>query len=445
MQEAGRPRWLGIFFRLIVGRGHESWLVAGSKYTNDKFVWELDHDPYRKGIPVIMARLWKPFRKYEHRRPGLRTLHRRTLLAVDPWRINNRLMGIEDFEFPGTAHLLDLTPKRPDVVQCHNLHGNYFDLRELVNLSHQVPVVLTLHDAWLLSGHCAHSFDCERWQTGCGDCPDLTIPPPVRRDATSFNWQRKREIFSKSRLYIVTPSHWLMERVKKSILLTAAAETKIIPNGVDLSVFQPGDKGSARTKIGIPPDTKVILFAGVDVRRNLMKDYPTLRTAIVLLAEYLQNQNIIIIELGEEAPAEHIGQTEIRFVAYQSDPKVVAWYYQATDVFIHAARADNFPTTILEALACGTPVVATAVGGIPEQIADGETGFLVPQGDAQAMAVRIEQLLRDDDLCQKMGRAAAEMARRRFNLQDASDNYLQWFESIRMKTKDKNKKMEEGK
>ncbi len=175
-----------------------------------------------------------------------------------------------------------------------------------------------------------------------------------------------------------------MQKVEKSILKPAALETRIIPNGVDLSVFHPADKRFARTSIGIQPDTKVILFAATNVRKNIFKDFKTMRSAIAQISEHSQGQNIVFIVLGEEAPSEHIGQTEIRFVAYQNDPQVVARYYQAADVFIHAARADNFPTTILEALACGTPVVATAVGGIPEQIVDGETGFLVPPGDAQA-------------------------------------------------------------
>src|SRR5262245_59012697 len=107
--------------------------------------------------------------------------------------------GYEDFNFPASWHLLDLPPERPDILHCHNLHGSYFDLRALPWLSQQVPVVLTLHDAWLLSGHCAHSFDCQRWQTGCGQCPDLAIPPAIRRDATAYNWRRKRDVYTKSR------------------------------------------------------------------------------------------------------------------------------------------------------------------------------------------------------------------------------------------------------
>jgi glycosyltransferase involved in cell wall biosynthesis len=418
-------------FQAYRRRGHGSWMAVGTKLTRAPFVLELDHDPYRRGLPGLLAKVWKPLHRLELRRPGMHSLHRRMLLAVDYRRIKNRLMGFEDFEFPGTAHLLDLIPERPDIVQCHNLHGDYFDLRELVILSQHVPVVLRLPDAWLLSGHCAHSLECERWKIGCGNCPDLTIPPPVRRDATAFNWLQKREIFSKSRLYVAAPSHWLMQKVGQSILAPAVIESRIIPNGVDLSVFKPGDKVVARSSIGIQADTRVILFAAVYPRHNAYKDYSTMRSAIELIAKHHEGRKIIIINLGEERPTEHISQTEIRFVTYQKDPDVVARYYQAADVYIHAARADTFPSTVIESLACGTPVVATAVGGIPEQIVDGETGFLVPPRDAHAMALRIEQILGDEGLRWRMAKSAEEAARRRFDLQRQADVYLSWFEEIR--------------
>src|SRR5204862_2786030 len=114
--------------------------------------------------------------------------------------------------------------------------------------SHQVPLVLTLHDGWLLSGHCAHSLDCERWTIGCGHCPDLTLDPAIRRDATAYNWRRKHELFKNSRLYIATPSRWLMQKVERSMLATYVLGARIIPNGVDLPIFHPADQQAARAR-----------------------------------------------------------------------------------------------------------------------------------------------------------------------------------------------------
>ena len=96
--------------------------------------------------------------------------------------------------------MLDALPAPPDIIECHNLHGGYFDLRALPWLSRQAATVLVLHDAWLLSGHCAHSFDCDKWQTGCGACPDLSIEPALRRDGTAHNWTVKQGVYAQSRV-----------------------------------------------------------------------------------------------------------------------------------------------------------------------------------------------------------------------------------------------------
>jgi glycosyltransferase involved in cell wall biosynthesis len=340
--------------------------------------------------------------------------------------------GVEDFHFPGTARLLTLTWPRPDIVHCHNLHGDYFDLRMLPWLSQQVPLVLTLHDAWLLSGHCAHSFGCEKWKIGCGHCPDLTIYPALHRDATAHNWRRKREIYTRSRLYVATPSRWLMQKVEQSMLALAVVEARVLPNGVDLSVFHPADRREARAALGIPQDVKVLLVTGVQLRQNIWKDYSTLRDAVALTSERLYGEGLLLIALGEDAPPERIGQAEIRSIPYQADRATVARYYQAADVYVHAARADTFPNAVLEALACGRPVVATAVGGIPEQVDDTRTGFLVSAGDAQGLAARIMQVLSDDALQQGMGMQAAQTARQQFDFDRQVDAYLNWYAELVM-------------
>jgi len=162
----------------------------------------------------------------------------------------------------------------------------------------------------------------------------------------------------------------------------------------------------------------------------MWKDYQTLRAAITLVAEWLQDQAALFIALGEDAPTERIGQVELRFLPYEKDSTMVARYYQVADAYIHAAKADTFPNTILEAFACGTPVIATAVGGIPEQIEDGQTGYLTPAGDAHALAYRVMEFL-SDDVCRKnMGITASEVARRKFDLQLQVDAYLSWYQAI---------------
>ena len=137
-----------------------------------------------------------------------------------------------------------------------------------------------------------------------------------------------------------------------------------------------------------------------------------------------------LIVLGSEAREERIGQAQVRFLPFDPDPAHTTRWYRAADVVLHAARTDNFPNTVLEAQACGRPVVATAVGGVPEQIVEGRTGFLTPPGDAAAMAARIQQLLDDPELRRQMGAAALDHARHNFGLEAQADAYLHWYEEI---------------
>jgi len=353
--------------------------------------------------------------------------------------------GLENFNYPGSRDLLRLMSPQPDVVHCHNLHGDYFDLRYLPKLSSRVPTLLTLHDAWLLAGHCAHSFGCERWITGCGNCPDLSIPPAIPIDRTAENWSRKRDIFSRSRLFITTPSRWMMEKVGRSILSMGLVDSHVIPNGVDLETYRPAEgRLAARRELGLGLDDFVVVFAANGIRDNVWKDMATLRRALDFASRALCGQvRVRFLALGESAPTERAGEATLEFVPYVSDSAQVARYFRAASVYAHAAKADTFPTTILEALACGTPIIATAVGGIPEQVRslalpaisvgtpsysiDDATGILTAPGDADGLAAAMAYLSRDVALVEKLGRNARLDAKRRFDVRRQVDAYVKWY------------------
>jgi len=367
-------------------------------------------------------------------RPGESVARRVVRRLKRPWQ----RQGLEDFDFPRSRRLLELTPEGPDVVHCHNLHGGYFDLRFLPRLSRLRPTFITLHDAWMLSGHCAHSFQCDRWLSGCGHCPDLSIPPAIPVDRTAENWKLKATIYRRSKLMVATPSRWLMRKVEASMLMPAVAESKVIPNGVDLALFSAAeDPSAARNALGLPQNAFVIVFAAHGIRANVWKDIHTLRSALGIFAENAGNAaRTVFLALGEDAPQESVGKATIRFVPYVADPKALARYYRAANVYAHAARVDTFPTTVLEALACGTPVVATAVGGIPEQVRsltdEGETaatGVLTPPSDSQGMAAALARLASDGTLLARLGENARRDAVERFDVDRQVDAYLAWYEA----------------
>jgi glycosyltransferase involved in cell wall biosynthesis len=258
----------------------------------------------------------------------------------------------------------------------------------------------------------------------------LTIYPAAKRDATAHNWRRKQGIFARSRLYVATPSRWLMEKVEASMLKPACVEPRVIPNGVDLTVFTAGDRREARSRLGLPQDAHILLFAANGVKQNVWKDYQTMRAALERIADMMKAQPVLFIALGDIAKEETIGATRIRFVPHQDSPSSVAQYYQAADVYVHAAKADTFPSSVIEAAACGVPVVATAVGGIPEQVIDGRTGFLVPAGDADAMAQRVVRLLEREGIRRLMAAEAQQTVRERFDIRQQVRAYLDWYDSL---------------
>lgn len=418
-------------------RGEQSHLAVGFRHRGDdsaadRNIVEITGTRGETAWQKFWAALGRPFLKYSGAGWGAGRIHR--LLAhqigrYPAWRDERR--GREDFYHPRSRRLLQLVPGEPDAVHCHNLHGSYFDLRTLPALAAKHPLFVTLHDEWMLTGHCAYTVDCERWKIGCGECPYLEHYPALQVDGTRENFRIKQNIYTSSQLRVAAPSQWLVDQVRASGIMGEPADLRVIRNGIDLEVFRPPANRDAERRrlmqdLGLQPDAPMLVFTANGVRRNIWKDFATLRDAIAHTAEELSGP-VNFVAVGEDCPDEHIGAATIRFVPYEKDPRLVARYYQAADLYLHAARADNFPTTILEALACGAPVVATAVGGIPETFVDQESGLLTPAADAPAMARAVVTLLGDVERRRNMSAAAAQYARQHYDRERMVDDYLAWY------------------
>jgi glycosyltransferase involved in cell wall biosynthesis len=427
-------------------RGHRSAMAVARPVSGDPEVYTipLSISAPRRFVQRGLARASRPLAR---RIDALRLLPK-ALGQARPlgwWRA--REAGREFFDYPGSRRILELPPFDPDIVHLHNLHKDYFDLRSLRALSRATPVALTLHDEWTFTGHCGYGITCERWRLGCGSCPDLTTYPAILRDATHENWLAKQEIYRGSRLYVTAPSQWLLDRARQSILAEAAADFRLIPNGVNQSVFEPAPREAARDLLGLPRDRLTLVYAANAVDRNAYKDYGSVAAAVEHIAAVITDRPLLLVSLGGEGASRSVGSAELRFVPYERDAARVAAYYQAADVYLHAANADTFPTTILEALSVGRPVVATAVGGIHEEVRSlagapgawtgagvgrfSATGVLVAPKDAEGMAAATVALLTDDELRMQLGANAAADAKARFGLDRQLDETLAWYgESI---------------
>ncbi len=261
---------------------------------------------------------------------------------------------------------------KPDVVNLHNIHGYYLNYEILFKYLKEagLPVVWTLHDCWPFTGHCAY-FDlanCDKWKTHCKECPQKSAYPASSLfDRSSQNFDKKKELFAgiSNQLTVVTPSAWLGDLVKESFLKDCRVE--VINNGIDLKVFKPA-LGSFKDSHDIADKKLVLALASEWTVRKGFEDIKYIGTHLP------KDYQLVIVGLAEEQVAE-VPKEIIAITRTDSVQQLVEIYSEA-DVFVNASVEDNFPTVILEALACGTPVVTYDTGGCREEI-DTATGILV--------------------------------------------------------------------
>lgn len=407
-------------FRKFRELEHGSWLAVGRKYSDDPDIVEIPREPAPGLLHRGFFKLAEAARAREPRCRAMRCLARICDRLANPERLRDWRNGREEVNFPGCRRLLTVVPVKPDIIHCHNLHGWYFDLRLLPELSRRFPLILNMRDTWLVTGHCAYFMSCSKWINGCGDCPRLDAYPPVRKNSTTENWHRKQEIYANATLFVTAPSRWLIEQAKLSML--NAVEYKVIPNGIDTTVFKPGERAAARHALGIPLDAPVAMFATASPS-NIYKDPRTLAECVSSLAARMPELHFLCV--GANPP--NITPARLTRLHYVASPAKMAECYRAADVFIHTARAEAFGKTVTEAMACGTPVAASNVGGIPDQIIPGQTGFLAPLAKPDELAdCALEILRQSPGERANMRRRAAERGML-FSLDAQANAFLNWY------------------
>ena len=412
-------------------RGLDSWLVVAKRVSSEPGVIEMPADTSRSKWTRALLGYADAVSLESPRPTGARWLADRALrAAADPLHMLRIQRGLEDFDFPMTALIPRLIPDRPDILHLHNMHGAYFDVRVLPDLSARFPTIVTMHDVWLLTGHCAYPMECTGWLAGCEQCPHLDLPIAIRRDAAAENMSIKRRALSGGRIRVATPSRWLMDLLERSGLRDGLAETRVIPNGVDTTVFHPGDSAAARAALNLPTDSLVLLFTAQSAASSPFKGFEILERALSRIAGQLDRRDVLMVALGQDAPDTAVERVPVRFVPFVQDPAVVAEYYRAADLYVHPARAESFGLAVLEAMACGTPVIAADVGGLPEIVTDGESGLLFRNGDPESLASAVLRALTHDGLRTKLSVAGASKVAAEFTLKRQVDAYLQWYEEI---------------
>lgn len=282
---------------------------------------------------------------------------------------------------------------KPDVINIHNVHGalsNGWSAELLLICQEFAPVIWTLHDMWSFTGRCAFSFECEKYLTGCDEtCPTPHEYPCLPSREISKAWQDRVNFFQKSsRLAAVTPSAWLAAKAREGLWQGLRVER--IPNSLPLDVYAPVEKTVARQALGLDVRSPVLLMAGV----NLAERRKGIGIAIEAITKTRQRP-LTLLTLGSDPPPINLPDVWVQHLGFIDHERTKALVFNAADLFIHPALADNLPNTVIESIACGTPVIAFGVGGLPELVHPGKTGWLAPGSDAESFAQAIDIALKE--------------------------------------------------
>lgn len=312
----------------------------------------------------------------------------------------------------------------PDIIHLHNLHGYYLNIEILFNYlaDADIPIVWTLHDCWPMTGHCPYFsyVKCDRWKTHCHNCPQKTnYPSSLCLDRSSQNHKLKQRFFcSVKNMTIVPVSNWLSDIVSKSYF--RSYPHRVIHNGVNTNIFSL-DKDGTNVRVKYHLQNRMVLLgvAGVWEERKGLRDF------IELSRKIPEDVSIVLVGLTEkqirELPPNIIGIKRTESI-YE-----LAELYNAADLFVNPTWEDNFPTTNLEALACGTPVLTYATGGSVEAVTH-DTGFVVEQGGIDGILRCVETIKGSKKASYSV--ACRKRAVENYNKDDRYNEYIRLYEEL---------------
>ncbi|QSV72541.1 MAG: glycosyltransferase [Aphanizomenon flos-aquae KM1D3_PB] len=316
-----------------------------------------------------------------------------------------------------------------DILNLHNLHGSYawFNYLALPHLTKNKPTIFTLHDMWSFTGHCAYSYDCDRWKIGCGKCPYPDRYPNIYRDNTQLEWKLKDWVYGNSNITVVAPSNWLAEQAKASMLNRFSVHC--IPYGIDTEAYKPIDTQQCREVLGLPNNQKILMFGATNLK-DTRKGGDLLFQTLQNLPESLKSETVLLTfgNCGEEF-AKQVGM-KVFSLGYLKSDRLKSIAYSAADLFIFPTRADNLPLVLQESMACGTPMVSFKIGGVPDLVRPGITGYLAQPEDTQDFCDGIVKLLEDEPLRKKMSGNCRDIALKEYNLDLQAQRYMELYKQV---------------
>jgi len=310
----------------------------------------------------------------------------------------------------------------PDIVHLHWIAGGMIKIEDLAKINK--PIVWTLHDNWAFTGGCHIKWNCEKYTDFCGACPVLGSDKEY--DLSKKVWIRKNKVFKKINMVIVSPSKWLYDCSKKSSLLKNKRH-KVMPNPIDVDLFKPVDKSISRKIWNLPQNKKLIAFGAVSATSDINKGFKELSEALYKIAD---KKNIELVVFGSSEPKNppDFG-FKTHYLGHLHDDVSLVTLYSAVDVVVVPSLQENLSNTIMESLACGTPVVAFNVGGNSDMIEHLKNGYLAKPFDTDDLKNGIEWVLNTvkyDELCKN----AREKVLREFDSKIVAKKHIELYKEL---------------
>lgn len=357
-----------------------------------------------------------------------RRSRRKTIMrSIRPYE-QTRPRGLELFSEDRTPYGGSMLAQIPscDVMNLHWVAAYLDDEMFFPTAAQRAAIVWTLHDMNAVTGGCHYDMECGRYAQRCGACPQLGSQDVD--DLAAQVWDRKRAVFDRvdaKKMCVVTPSRWLGQVVKSSPIFSRF-RVETIPYGLDLDEFAPRDRQAARDVLGIPQDAHVILFLAemVDNRR---KGFSLLAQALTQCAASVDR--LWLLSVGNNPPKLN-GDVQGSHLSYVGNDRFLSMAYSAADLFVIPSLQDNLPNTVMEAMACGTPVVGFNVGGIPDMVRHDATGLLVRSGDIDGLSAAIVALLKSPSMRTSMGLRSRQIAIEEYPLLLQAQRYLDLYKEL---------------
>jgi glycosyltransferase involved in cell wall biosynthesis len=314
----------------------------------------------------------------------------------------------------------------PDIVHLFWVGGGFLRIETLKKFKQ--PIVWTLHDMWPFTGGCHYDGECGRFQQSCGNCP--VLQSKQERDLSRWVWKRKQRSWEGLPMVVVATSHWLADMARSSSIFRNQ-RVEVIPNGIDTEKYKPINKEVARATYNLPQDKHLILFSAFSAVSDKRKGNQFLVHALEIMSQAGWGSKIELVVIGASRPENppDMGM-KVHYMGHLHDEISQVLLYSAADVVVAPSMQENLSNTVMESLACGTPVVAFNIGGMPDMIDHQINGYLATPFEPNDLANGIQWVLEDKSRYDIISLRARQKVEECYALKAVAKRYLALYQSI---------------